>query len=95
MHRSLALYLNFLSFLSSAAFLPQAGEASIQPDASDCSCEGSHKEQQSLGCACCPHLRLEPCLICDLCVHGGRGLGVWAVGDVTVTAQGGGLCDLQ
>ena len=82
----------YKSSLSSAAFLPQAGEASVQPDASDCSCEGSHKEQQSLVRALCPHPRLEPCLGC-VRFMGGRGLGVWVVGDVT--AQGWGvLCDL-
>lgn len=62
---SLNLHLFFFTFtlLSSAAFLPEAGEASLQPDTSDCSCKGSHKEQQSLECAQgVPHLRLEHCL---------------------------------
>lgn len=84
----------FLFFLSSTAFLPQAGEAFIQPDASDCSCKGSHKEQQSLSCALgVPIWGWSPAF--NACAYGGRGLGVWVVGDMTATAQGGGLCDIQ
>lgn len=35
-------------FFLSAALLPQIGKASLQPDASNFSCKGSHQEQQSL-----------------------------------------------
>lgn len=89
LHTSLFGSISTYFCILSAALFPQAGEASIQPDASDCSCEGSHKEQQSLGCALgVPTRGWSPA--CDACVHAGRGLGVWVVGDMTATAQGGG-----
>lgn len=83
------------SFLSiSAAFLPQAGEATLQPDTSDCSCEGSHKEQQSLGCALgVPTRGWSPA--CDACVRWGQGLGCMGGGrhdSDSTKRRGGGGC---
>lgn len=74
--------------LSSAAFFPEAGEASLQPDTSDYSCKGSHKEQQSLEWdRGVPTSGWSPAR--DTYLHGGQGLGcVWVVGNTTATAQG-------
>lgn len=85
----------FMSFFSRlcAAFVPQTGQAAVQPDASDCSCQGSHKEQQPLGGALCPHPR-PAALPVQGCVHvGGGALLICGPGDVTAQSAewGGGL----
>lgn len=74
--------------LSYAAFLPEAGEAPLQPDTSDCSCKGSHKEQQSLECVQgVPTSGWSPSR--NMNIREGQGLGcMWVVGDTTATAQG-------